>query len=198
MWPWEHLAFGYVLFSLSLRVGGRRLPGDLAVVALVVGTQLSDLIDKPGAWLFGVLPSGVSLGHSLLFVVPVAVGGLLLGWRLGYRQAGWGFAVGLLSHPAGDALWYVVLGSDVPPLLWPLVPVSVDDGPFVGRIVELWLRFLELLATPQGAVYVGVELAFLLGTLALWRHDGYPGLELLRRLRRASRRGDTGSPPGRS
>jgi hypothetical protein len=198
MWPWEHLAFGYVLFSLSLRACGRRLPGDLAVVALVVGTQLPDLVDKPGAWLFGVLPSGVSLGHSLLFAVPVAVGVLLLGWRLGYAQVGWGFAVGLLSHPTGDALWYVALGSDVPPLLWPLTPANVDNGPFVGRLVELWLRFLDLLATPQGTVYVGVELVVLLGTLALWRHDGYPGLGLVRRLRRANHRGDPESPPGRS
>lgn len=195
MWPWEHLTFGYVLVSLWARVRGRQPPGDVTVVAATFGTQLPDLIDKPGAWLFGILPSGISLGHSVLFAVPVAVAGVVLGRRLGHGQVGWGFAIGLLSHLAGDVIWPLALGGDAPSLLWPLVPVSADNGPFLGRTLELWTRFYELLGTPLGAVYLGVELGFVLFTLVLWHRDGYPGLGAVRRLRQVGRSEETDDRP---
>ena len=62
MWPWEHLAFGYLLWSLWLRARGRSLPGDWEALVLVFATQLPDLVDKPLAWQLGVLPGGRSLG----------------------------------------------------------------------------------------------------------------------------------------
>ena len=37
------------------------------MLALAIGTQLPDLIDKPLTYQFAVLPSGRSLGHSLFF-----------------------------------------------------------------------------------------------------------------------------------
>ena len=73
MWPWEHLAVGYIAFSVMQRVGGRQGVPALAVVALALGTQLPDLIDKLLGWGIGILPGGRSLGHSLLFALPVVV-----------------------------------------------------------------------------------------------------------------------------
>jgi len=72
MWPWGHAAVGYLAYSLGYRASDRRLTGA-AVIALGVGTQFPDLIDKPLGWTFGVLPGGRTLAHSLLTVAVVAV-----------------------------------------------------------------------------------------------------------------------------
>lgn len=82
MWPWEHLAFGYVLFSLLVRIGRRR-PDDASVYLLVLFTQFPDLVDKPLAWTFGILLSGLSVGHSVFVALSVSVVALALGHARG-------------------------------------------------------------------------------------------------------------------
>ena len=47
MWPWEHLAFGYVLYSLGVRTLRGRTPRGPPVLVLAVATQVPDLLDKP-------------------------------------------------------------------------------------------------------------------------------------------------------
>ena len=163
MWPWEHLAFGYVWLALGSRGWNGRPPSNLAAVALAVGTQFPDLVDKPLAWVFGILPSGVSLGHSILFAVPVAGTVLLVAeWR-NRRAAGTAFLVGG-TVSAGY-------------MLWPLVPApSVHREPFLATVQSLWVNFVQFLGTPRGQLYFTLEVVFLVGTLALWVRDGTPGI----------------------
>jgi membrane-bound metal-dependent hydrolase YbcI (DUF457 family) len=179
MWPWEHLAFGYVLASLTNRLGtDRRLT---AADALVIGlaTQLPDLIDKPLAWTVGILPSGLSLGHSLFFALPLSLLVVLVARSRGRTGLGVVFAVAYGSHLFGDALYPMLTGGSFSPrfVLWPLVPASSEAG--VGFLSQLDLfvgRFLQFLGTPLGRVYLVLEAVLLVGATALWYVDGAPGL----------------------
>jgi hypothetical protein len=92
------------------------------IVFLAVGTQLSDLIDRPLAWTVRVLPTGRMLEHSLLFAVPVCVA-LYLYFRRHNRlrvERTVAFAVGTLSHVV-NALPPSLCGDPVyiRHLLWP-------------------------------------------------------------------------------
>ena len=139
MLPWTHLAFGYALLLcvlvLSRRAGSR---GEL--LALLAGTQLPDLIDKPLAWWVQVLPSGRSLAHSLVFAVPVVLAVAVVARRYGRLEVGPAFAVGYASHLLGDtyaALWGWRT-EELTFLLWPLLPPYPYDD-FSG-LVDFALR----------------------------------------------------------
>jgi membrane-bound metal-dependent hydrolase YbcI (DUF457 family) len=178
MWPWEHLAVGYIAFSVMQRVGGRQGVPALAVVALALGTQLPDLIDKLLGWGIGILPGGRSLGHSLLFALPVVVLGYLLARRLGRRDVGAAFGVGYLFHLPGDMVYPALLGGDVAYrfLFWPIVPAPESEPVTVlGRTVELLAYFLAELATSTGRLYIAFELLLLGTAVTLWVLDGRPG-----------------------
>ena len=187
MWPWEHLAVGYLCYSLYAHVRFRRAPRSLPAVAVAVGTQFPDLVDKPLAWSFEVLPSGHSLAHSALVAVPVALLAVFVGRRASRERGavGTAFAVGYLSHLPGDALYPLVLGH--PPnidfLLWPLVPVA--EAPtglgFVEIVRLLFARFVDELVLGAFSAYLLLELALLVGVFALWVADGVPPLGALRR-----------------
>ena len=69
MWPWEHAAVAYLCWAALDRRAARS--EGAAVVAVLVGSQFPDLIDKPLSWVFQVLPTGQSLAHSLLFALPL-------------------------------------------------------------------------------------------------------------------------------
>lgn len=182
MWPWDHLAVGYVAYSLLRRATGGSPPDRRALVAVLVGSQLPDLIDKPLGWYVGVLPSGVSLAHSLLFAVPVCV--LVYGWRArrGAPDQGLAFAVGYLLHVPADAVYPAVLGSPTKLwiVLWPLTsgrhssPSSVTD-----HVLDLLVQFGEVLVGPRGLAVVGIELALLATAVGLWVADGRPGSQVL-------------------
>ncbi|MFC6865284.1 metal-dependent hydrolase [Halomicroarcula sp. GCM10025817] len=188
MWPWEHLAVGYIAFSLLQRARDGRGVRTSAAVALALGTQLPDLVDKLLGWGLGVLPGGRSLGHSLLFVVPVVVVGYLVARHLGRRDVGTAFAVGYLFHLPGDMAYPALLGGDVAYrfLLWPIVPAPESEPvTILGRTLELLTYFTGELTSSAGPVYIVFE-ALLLGTaLVLWLRDGHPGLPTSGRRRTA-------------
>lgn len=83
MWPWGHLAVGYLLYSAAVRLRTGRPPRAAAVVLLLAGTQLPDVVDKPLAWVYHVVPQGYAVGHSVFVAVPVglvaALGGIAYG-----------------------------------------------------------------------------------------------------------------------
>jgi hypothetical protein len=188
MWPWEHLAVGYVAYSLACRlVPGEHRPGMAATAALAFGTQLPDLVDKPLGWGTTLLPNGTSLAHSLLFAVPLVVVVALLARRRGRPAVGVAFGVGYLLHLPSDVLYSVLLGRpawDASFLLWPLLSAPAQPpGSVFDRAGELVAALLEVLASPAGVTYLLFDGLLLGSALLLWLRDGCPGLDLLIRSR---------------
>lgn len=181
MLPWSHAAVGYLAYRLLLAARERGPPAPAAAVAVAVGTQAPDLVDKPLAWGLGVLPTGRSLGHSLLVAaVVVAAASRIRAVRDRPAVAG-GFAVGYLSHPLADAAEPVLEGTPgvASFLLWPALPLRFDDEDF--SILEVLLS-----VEPTAEVLLGLGLTVV--AAAVWVRDGAPGTELLVRAVRAGGR----------
>lgn len=180
MWPWEHLAFGYLLYSAYSHLVSGRSPRSDAVVVLGVATQLPDLVDKPLAWSLAVLPSGHSLAHSFLSALPLSALALVLTHRAGRNDVGVAFTVGYLSHLAGDVIYPIAVGKDpsLGFLLWPLVRIPTDQSNmgFLTRFREYFDDYLVYLSDPDVMGYLALELGLLLAVFVLWLFDGMPGL----------------------
>jgi hypothetical protein len=195
MWPWEHLAFAYLWYSAWTRFAWGERPTPRAAVAVAAGALGPDLVDKPLAWWLGALPAGRSLAHSLVVVGPLLVALLLVAPRTDEVRAGVGFALATLSHLAGDVLYPLVTKGElaVAFLAWPLVPAPAGSGvtgdPF-AHVAALGGDLVALLATPRGALLLGVDALLLGGAVARWLSDGTPGFPLRERV--AERRGETG------
>ena len=179
MWPWEHLAVGYLCYSVYSHLRGARPRGD-AVVVLAFATQAPDLVDKPLAWSLSVLPSGQSLAHSLLTAAPLSAGVLALSARANRTDVGVAFALGYLSHLAGDVVYPALLGgpANVAFLAWPVVPSRADpSGPgLFARFSQYFGDYVARLGEPQLSGYVAMEVGLLGVVLVLWLYDGMPGL----------------------
>lgn len=179
MWPWEHLAIGYLVYSLLVRTTGRRAPAAGGAVAVALGTQFPDLVDKSLGWGTSLLPSGQSLAHSLLFAIPaVALLGVLAA-LVDRSDLGLAFGVGYLSHLPGDVIYPVLLGGELNLtfLLWPvLAPSGSQPTAMFAHVQDLLATFAEILATPQGVYYLFFEVALLAVALGIWVLDGTPGL----------------------
>jgi len=136
MFPWAHAAFGYALFASTAFLRRRRI-SRTELLAVVIGTQLPDLVDKPLAWWFNALPSGRSLAHSLVVAVPLSIGVLLFAWYRTHPETGLAFATGYMSHLFGDSYGalYHWRPTEFSFLLWPLLPAYPDDS---GGFLELF------------------------------------------------------------
>ena len=171
MLPWGHLAVGYLCLSLAVRARYRVPPAGPAAIAVAIGTQLPDLVDKPLAWRFGVIPSGRSLAHSLLFLAVLAAVAWALAARSDRRLEASAFVGAYLSHvladvfPAALAGEWAKLGS----LLWPITPVYQYPDEMDYTIIGF---FLEL----EPAALVSPGLGLTIVALALWVYDGTPGI----------------------
>ena len=175
MLPWTHAAFGYLLLVCGGVVLGRRV-SRAELIAVLVATQLPDLVDKPLAWWFAALPSGRSLAHSLLFVVPLVGAVFAVSWHRNHPEVGVAFAVGYASHLLGDtyvALYYWRV-EELTFLFWPLLaPYPYDD--FSG-----FLDFASQLEVTQGFLVagllsIGFGVVFLVQFIrAPWWHTSRP------------------------
>ncbi len=172
MWPIGHVAIAYLFYTASTRLRFDAGPTAIAAVIVAFGSLFPDLVDKPLAWYFGALPTGRTLAHSLVFLVPfVLVVYAIARWR-GYAEYGFAFGLGAISHSlvdAAPALWRT--GENVDFLVWPLISVeSYEEGaPTVLGLLR------ESLTDP----YFLSEFLFMAIALLVWRADGYPGLELV-------------------
>ncbi len=179
MWPWNHLAVGYLAYSLLRRTAGGERPGTGCVLAVAFGSQFPDLVDKPLGWGTALLPSGTTLAHSLLFAVPLSlVVVAAAAWR-GRTALAAAFVVAYLLHLPADALFPVIFGGRPTTafLLWPAVPVDPAPSTTIpARVGDLWSSFLALLATPGGQRYVLLEASLLAATALAWIADGAPGV----------------------
>ena len=173
MWPWGHLAVGYLLYSLYTRGKSRTPPDDIATLFVALGTQFPDLVDKPLAWTFQLLPSGRSLAHSLYALILVS---LVVAWiakRRGQPQVGPAFALGYASHLIADGI-APFLEDDFSKLTylgWPLLP-----APDYGIEYGFLYRFTHLEFTPSFLLEIGLGVL----VFSLWIVDGTPGVDLIR------------------
>ena len=173
MQPVVHLAVGYLCYAAYTRWYHGREPADLPALVAVFAAGLADLIDKP-LDSAGVVPVGRTVGHSLLFVIPLVVLVWIVASRRDRRPLGVAFAIGYLSHIATDIPWHVLSGDfdELGFLLWPVTEMPAYTGvkPLgtVGgvEITTLWL-----------------EAVILVAGVALWWMDGRPGVDLFRRSR---------------
>jgi membrane-bound metal-dependent hydrolase YbcI (DUF457 family) len=172
MFPWGHAALAYLLYTVFLQTKYNSVPRGGLPLIVVVASLVPDLIDKPLAWTFGVLPGGRTLFHSLVVLIPLCVGLYWIAHRYRNPSAGAAAVIGLLSHPLGD----MVQSSFTSPyfetptyLLWPLVPVTESSNAGFHILWEFH---------PGPFFYVELLLTGL--AIALWMYHGRPGLGVLR------------------
>lgn len=186
MWPWEHVAFGYLCYSLLRRGRGGGAPDDAAAVAVVVAAVLPDAVDKTLSWGLGLFPAGYSVAHSVLVAVPVALAALVVGRRRDRVAVSIALVVGHWSHLVGDVVYPAFLGRGlaVERILWPLVTLPSYDTRL--GLVRRTVRYLAAYADAAAAGRLGglilLEAGFLLAVFALWLFDGAPGLRGLWRV----------------
>ena len=181
MWPWEHLAIGYLAYSAYVHLIDDESPTARQAVAVAVGTQFPDLVDKPLAWTLSVVGSGVSIAHSVFTAVGLSATVVLVSRRLGHRKLGLAFAVGYLSHLPADIVYPVLLGRQpqLEAFLWPVVTTTASaGGGLLANFAYYLVRFLAFLGTGRGALFLVLEFVLLGTTAAVWILDGYPGLDV--------------------
>ena len=173
MWPLGHVAIGYLLYSGSTRWRFETPPEPIAVFVVVFGSLFPDLIDKPLSWYGGVLPTGRTLAHSLVVLIPLCIALYLVFRQRDRPELAIAFAIGAISHAIVDAIPSLWNPDFVPTfLLYPLIEVEpYEEGPpavtamLVDQLTSPWFHLEFVLAI----------MAFI-----LWRRDGYPGLERLK------------------
>lgn len=180
MWPWEHVFFAYVFYSIYRHLRYGESPSGPATIALAFGSVLPDLIDKPLAWQFGIVESGYTVGHSVVVTVPLLFGTYLLARRRDHAREGAAFVVGYLFHIVGDVLPISLRRGElyVDHILWPIVvvePTRTHEGFSVGVLYHL-STYVEGIVALEVTPVVALQLGSLAFGLLLWRCDGYPGV----------------------
>lgn len=168
MQPVVHLAVGYICYAGYTRLAHRETPGSKSTIVVLFAALLPDLIDK-SLWIAGLVPVGRTIGHSLLFAVPL----VFLVWYVLHKRdrekLAIAFAIGYGSHIATDIPWHVLAGEyeELGFLLWPITHMPAYTG-------------TKTIGTVAGAeiTTLWVEAVILAFGIALWLSDGRPGLIL--------------------
>jgi len=193
MYPHAHLALGYLIVSAYTNGVFRRSPGLREVSAILIGSQFSDLIDKPLILLRGPFVSGRTVAHSMLVILPAVLCLLFVSRKdRRVRRAVVAFSLSWVIQPFADASLFVLQGTvtrdllEISLLVWPVsLPADsiisvVSNIAYVESIIEkkpawtartlpkgenlrYWIRISELLLTAVAGL--------------MWYHDGVPGLE---------------------
>ncbi len=173
MWPWGHLAVAYLLYTAVVHRRFGRPPRALPAIALAVGSQTPDLIDKPLAWNAGLLPGGRTLSHSVFAFAALVVVVPAVATRLRRRPLGVAFLAGYGSHLLSDVP-PAVLGGDVSGatyLLWPVLEVPPEEP--VAGILDAVLNYYEL------GAFEWVQFGLFAVAALVWYRDGTPGWGLV-------------------
>jgi hypothetical protein len=181
MLPWGHAAVGYLAYTALCRFRTGSVPDGAAVLALAVGTQFPDLIDKPLAWYLGVLPSGRSLGHSVFVTALLLAVVHRVAMHYRRQELSLAFAVGHLLHLAGDTV-YPLADGDIGQLQFLLWPVVSQQGGETGYSI------LETLIQSSQTVGGLIEFALFVAVTGLWLSHRAPGLWLCLAVFRSLRR----------
>ncbi|MCU4925261.1 metal-dependent hydrolase [Halobacteria archaeon AArc-dxtr1] len=173
MQPVVHLAVGYLCYAAFARWRDGGPPAELPALAAIVGAALPDLLDQSLA-AAGITEVTRTIGHSLLFALPVVA----LVWAVAASRdrsvLGVAFGIGYVSHIATDVPWHVLAGDyhELGFLLWPVTEMPEYSGVKpLGTIPGLGIE----------ATTLWIEAVILVAGVALWRADGYPGTEPIRR-----------------
>lgn len=185
MWPWTHLAFGYLSHSVATRVTLGRRPTDAPVLIALVASLLPDLVDKPLAWTFGVTTSGFGPAHSILVGFPLVVlVAVFLWWTWRLTEHAIALGAGYSSHLVGDILFESVEGGRFvgSVVLWPLGPPRNEaNAGALAQTIHYLLTFAGRVRDGEATGYAFATLAIVLGVAVLWVLDGKPGIPWLRR-----------------
>lgn len=185
MWPWGHLAFGYVLYSLYTHIWNRKAPSGRLVVVLAFSTQLPDLVDKPLSWTFGIFPSGYSIAHSIFVATPVIIGFLGAMWYINRSEIGMAFGIGYGSHLLSDLLVAIFTsGATVGRVLWPLItqPAYDQNLSLSQRLVYYLVRYPISILQGENLGIFFLQSTFVFIAVGLWLYDGAPGYNEIRRI----------------
>ncbi|MXV63971.1 metal-dependent hydrolase [Natronorubrum sp. JWXQ-INN-674] len=171
MQPVVHLAVGYLCYAAYTRWSLGRQPADVPALVAVFAAGLADLIDKP-LHAAGVVPVGRTIGHSLLFAIPLVLFVWLVASRRDRPILGVAFAIGYLSHIATDVPWHLISGDfdELGFLLWPITDMPAYTG-------------VKPLGTVTGVevTTLWLEAVILVAGIVLWWVDGRPGVGAIRR-----------------
>lgn len=183
MFPWEHVLFAYVFFSLFVHLRYRSRPADWPVVALVAGSLLPDLVDKPLAWEFSVFATGWGIAHSIFVAGAISILVYAIARRRGVDRVGLGFAFGYLLHLVGDVVPASLgRGRFYPdPILWPFGnPTSrYDQESYAGGVHFLLTKYANEVLAMDLTPLLSLQLGSIVLGVALWIVDGRPGLGLV-------------------
>lgn len=183
MWPWEHAAVSYLVYSIGLRLLGHPPPSDRETLILVTAAILPDVIDKPFSWSLKLAPSGHGPAHSVFLAVPIALIILTLAWRRDAKRLGVVAVLGHWLHLVGDVVTPLRIGEspNLGRVLWPVIetaPYETDYGLRRGL-----LYFTDFLGSLAEADPVDLLIFYALlpaVTVGLWVSDGAPGSRRLR------------------
>lgn len=189
MWPWEHLAFGYLIYTAVVHLVFRERPTDTATLALALGTQIPDLIDKPLGWTLGFYATGYGAAHSVLIAGPFVLLVFAEAVRHGRLRVGLGLAVGWYSHMLGDVVNPLRNGNlpSVERLFWPVVRFEGYDRDlgFFERFGHYFSEFVAHGLAPEYRVFLFAYVGLFAFVFVVWLFDGVPGVRGL--VRRATR-----------
>ena len=96
MLPWGHLFVAALPVVAYVLVRDRRLPTPKLLYVVFVGSQFPDLVDKPLAHQFLLIPNGRMFAHSLVVAVPLCLVVTLAVRRSGHLREGVTFAFAYL------------------------------------------------------------------------------------------------------
>lgn len=179
MWPWTHVAFGYVWYSVLVHLVLRRRPTDVPAILAGVSALLPDLVDKPLAWSIGATTTGYGPAHSVFVGVPLLALAAVGLWRRTRLEMGIALFVGYVSHLLGDIIFqYFDDGRIVTAVVsWPLGPgASESTGGILAHVVHYLRYYVHAIVMGEATTYVLVSIAIVVGVFALWIADGTPGL----------------------
>jgi membrane-bound metal-dependent hydrolase YbcI (DUF457 family) len=146
VFPHEHLFVALLPVVAYVTVRDRTLPSAAVIGVTALGSQFPDLVDKPLAHQFGLLPSGRVFTHSLPIAIPLVIAVLAYGWRTGRRRLAGAFVSAYLLHLVGDTYTVLLTGRIPADLLWPLTAVQPRPRvPFWAGVnginIQLWTAF---------------------------------------------------------
>jgi len=185
MMPWEHVLFGYIGYSLLVRVLGQEPPTTGETIVVVLASGGPDLIDKPLAWQFDLFASGYALGHSVFTAAVLSSLAAVVARQRGRPRTGLAFGVGYWLHLPADVV-PSSLSEPIPyqRLLWPVVRGGDGYGTsfafearenLTGYVRWVGGQFVGGAPDPYFAAVLGAAGLALL----LWVDDGLPlGVDL--------------------